>query len=107
MYTMYSKLNVMLDFDIFSFFYIQAKNSYLTISKSFQKFFNIIIIDVLNKNQALSEIKKLEKIQHFESAQRLPRSLSNTLTISISLYLCFNDSEETLCFLWYWTKDQV
>ena len=92
----------------FFILYIQAKKQLSNKLKVFFKgFFNIIVIDVLNKNQALSEIKKLEKFQHFESAQRVPRSPSNTLTISTSLYSCFNDAEENLCFSWNWRKPSL
>ena len=31
------------------------------------------MIDVLNKNQALSERKRLEKLQHIRSAQTVPK----------------------------------
>ena len=46
------------------------------------------MIDVLNKNQTLSEIKRLEKLQHFESAQTVPKqAIRHTDYINITVFM--------------------
>lgn len=45
-----------------------------------KSFFSIIMINVLNENQTLPQIKKLEKVQHIESVQWRTNGRSVTLT---------------------------
>lgn len=46
------------------------------------------MVDVLDKYQALSHIKELEKVQQIETTQRCTSGQSVTLTVSVSLYQC-------------------
>ena len=56
----------------FIYFFIlfhKTQNNYWTILKGLKAFFSIILVDVLNKDQVLIQIKGLEKVQQTESAQ--------------------------------------
>ena len=44
------------------------------------------MVDVMDKYQALSHIKGLDKVQQIEAAQRCTSGQSVTLTVSVSLY---------------------
>ena len=69
--TMSSKLNVALHFYIFLFFvYIsEKKNLFNSLKVLVEVFIGFIIINKLNSNQALIQIKRLEKVQYINSAQ--------------------------------------
>ena len=69
--TMSSKLSVALHFYIFLFFvYIsEKKNLFNSLKVLVEVFIGFIIINKLNSNQALIQIKRLEKVQYINSAQ--------------------------------------
>ena len=58
MCTISPRLNVMLHFYIFSFFYIYAniKNIIEQFQNAWESFFSVVIVDALNKDQGLIQI---------------------------------------------------
>ena len=70
---MSSKSNVTLRCHIFDYLYIQANKQLFNSLKVLVKVSLVfIIINKLNADQALIQIKRLEKMPHKDSAQRLP-----------------------------------
>ena len=85
-----SKLNVMLYFYIFFFHFFTHKSTksvteQLHISAC-ESFFSVTVVNALNKDQSLIQIKCFGKVQHIESAQLHTHGPSVTLTVG-SLYI--------------------
>ena len=66
--TMSSKLNVALHF-LFFVYISEKKNLFNSLKVLVEVFIGFIIINKLNSNQALIQIKRLEKVQYINSAQ--------------------------------------
>ena len=65
MCTTSSRLNVMLHFYFFILTYMSSKNINFQVLR---RFFSVITVNVLNKDKGLIQIRRLEKVQHIESA---------------------------------------
>ena len=70
----------MLHFHFHSFAYISTKSIIEQLQSVWKSFFSDIIVNALNKDQGLIQIKWLEKVQHIESAQRWTYGSPLTLT---------------------------
>ena len=58
-----------------SFTYISTKSIIEQLHNAEKSFFGVIIVNALNKDEGLTHIKWLEKVQHIESAQRYTRAV--------------------------------
>ena len=82
MCTALSKLNVMLHFYIFhSFTYISTKRIIEQLQSAWKSFFNVIIVNPLNKDQVLIQVKWLHKVQHIELYTHTKRTVRYTLVV--------------------------
>ena len=76
---------MLLSFYTFSFFNI-AKSNIKQLESAGKSFVGVIIVNALNKDQGLIQMKWLEKVEHIERAQRDTHGLYITLTEGL-LYL--------------------
>ena len=76
---------MLLSFHTFSFFNI-AKSNIKQLESAWKSFVGGIIVNALNKDQGLIQIKWLEKVEHIERPQRYTHRLYVTLTDGV-LYL--------------------